>query len=358
MILLVAQLELSSLRNVVRLIHCLGGEEDLADKVQVVINRVGCGDGRGGDQPEEGRGGDRQADLLADPERPEGGDRRPRGRAPAGQARPEEPGPAEHRRPGPGALRQAGRPATRAAGARAAGGSSASVNRVERRTPTDRSTQTNTTEPTDDHGLQQGISKLNSLSNHGSSGGLSRLSSPSFGGTQRRRRQELRGAEAADPRQAGRAARLHAASTTCPATRCGATSASSSSTCATPRTRCSTASSARSSSTRFSTRRFGFGPLEVLLKDPTISDILINGPHKIYVERRGKLEKTDVKFRDNDHLLQIIDRIVSKVGRRVDETIADGGRPLAGRLPRQRHHPAARPGRPERVASAASAPTR
>jgi pilus assembly protein CpaF len=65
---------------------------------------------------------------------------------------------------------------------------------------------------------------------------------------------------------------------------------------------------------------FGFGPLEMLLKDPTISDILINGPHKLYVERRGKLEKSDVKFRDNDHLMQIIDRIVSKVGRRVDET--------------------------------------
>src|SRR5437879_4968011 len=65
---------------------------------------------------------------------------------------------------------------------------------------------------------------------------------------------------------------------------------------------------------------FGFGPLEMLLKDPTVSDILINGPHKIYVERRGKLEKTEVKFRDNDHLMQIIDRIVSKVGRRVDET--------------------------------------
>src|SRR6476469_3141933 len=65
---------------------------------------------------------------------------------------------------------------------------------------------------------------------------------------------------------------------------------------------------------------FGFGPLEVLLKDPTVSDILVNGPHKIYVERRGKLEKTDIKFRDNEHLLQIIDRIVSKVGRRVDET--------------------------------------
>jgi pilus assembly protein CpaF len=65
---------------------------------------------------------------------------------------------------------------------------------------------------------------------------------------------------------------------------------------------------------------FGFGPLEMLLKDPTISDILVNGPHKVYIERRGKLEKSDVKFRDNEHLLQIIDRIVSKVGRRVDET--------------------------------------
>lgn len=63
----------------------------------------------------------------------------------------------------------------------------------------------------------------------------------------------------------------------------------------------------------------GFGPLEFLLKDPTISDILINGPKNIYVERRGKLEKTAVEFRDNKHLLQIIDRIVSRVGRRVDE---------------------------------------
>ncbi|GAB6166723.1 CpaF family protein [Thermostilla marina] len=65
---------------------------------------------------------------------------------------------------------------------------------------------------------------------------------------------------------------------------------------------------------------FGLGPLEVLLKDPTISDILINGPKNIYVERRGKMEKTNVTFRDNDHLLQIIDRIISKVGRRVDES--------------------------------------
>ena len=78
---------------------------------------------------------------------------------------------------------------------------------------------------------------------------------------------------------------------------------------------------------------FGLGPLEVLLKDPSISDILINGPKRIYVERRGKIEKTSVAFRDNDHLLQIVDRIISRVGRRVDETcpmvdarMADGSR--------------------------------
>jgi pilus assembly protein CpaF len=78
---------------------------------------------------------------------------------------------------------------------------------------------------------------------------------------------------------------------------------------------------------------FGLGPLELLLKDATISDILINGPKNIYVERRGKMEKTSVQFRDNNHLMQIIDRIVSKVGRRVDEVcpmvdarLADGSR--------------------------------
>jgi pilus assembly protein CpaF len=65
---------------------------------------------------------------------------------------------------------------------------------------------------------------------------------------------------------------------------------------------------------------FGLGPMEVLLKDPTISDILINGPKQVYVERRGKMEKATVTFRNNEHLLQIIDRIISKVGRRVDET--------------------------------------
>jgi len=65
---------------------------------------------------------------------------------------------------------------------------------------------------------------------------------------------------------------------------------------------------------------FGLGPLEGLLKDLTISDILINGPKSVYVERRGKMEKTNVTFRNNEHLMQIIDRIVSKVGRRVDES--------------------------------------
>jgi pilus assembly protein CpaF len=64
---------------------------------------------------------------------------------------------------------------------------------------------------------------------------------------------------------------------------------------------------------------FGLGPLEMLLKDEAISDILINGPKNVYVERRGKMERSSVEFRDNSHLLQIIDRIVSKVGRRVDE---------------------------------------
>ena len=64
---------------------------------------------------------------------------------------------------------------------------------------------------------------------------------------------------------------------------------------------------------------FGLGPLELLLKDTSISDIMINGPRNVYVERKGQIEKTNVVFRDNNHLLQIIDRIVSKVGRRVDE---------------------------------------
>ncbi|MDP9158847.1 MAG: CpaF family protein [Acidobacteriota bacterium] len=65
---------------------------------------------------------------------------------------------------------------------------------------------------------------------------------------------------------------------------------------------------------------FGLGPLEPLLKDPTISDILVNRFDRVYVERAGKLEPTGLTFKDNQHLMQIIDRIVSRVGRRVDES--------------------------------------
>ncbi len=65
---------------------------------------------------------------------------------------------------------------------------------------------------------------------------------------------------------------------------------------------------------------FGLGPLEPLLQDPTISDILVNGHKQVYVERKGLLELTSVTFRDDQHLLRIIDKIVSQVGRRVDES--------------------------------------
>jgi pilus assembly protein CpaF len=64
----------------------------------------------------------------------------------------------------------------------------------------------------------------------------------------------------------------------------------------------------------------GFGPLEPLLNDPTVSDILVNTCDKVYVERRGRLELTDVTFHDNAHLMKIIEKIVSRVGRRVDES--------------------------------------
>jgi len=65
---------------------------------------------------------------------------------------------------------------------------------------------------------------------------------------------------------------------------------------------------------------FGLGPLEALLKDPGISDILVNRHNQIYIEREGKLEETDIVFRDDRHLMQIIERIVSMVGRRIDES--------------------------------------
>ncbi len=78
---------------------------------------------------------------------------------------------------------------------------------------------------------------------------------------------------------------------------------------------------------------FGLGPLEVLLKDPSISDILVNRTDQVYIEREGKLEATDIVFKDDKHLLRIIERIVTSVGRRVDEStpmvdarLADGSR--------------------------------
>src|SRR5262245_23034067 len=64
----------------------------------------------------------------------------------------------------------------------------------------------------------------------------------------------------------------------------------------------------------------GLGPLEPLLAEETVTDIMVNGPYQVYVERKGKLELTDVKFRDNQHVLNICSRIVSQVGRRVDES--------------------------------------
>lgn len=78
---------------------------------------------------------------------------------------------------------------------------------------------------------------------------------------------------------------------------------------------------------------FGLGPLEPLLSDPEISDILVNNCSSVYIEKKGKLEKTNIIFRDNNHLMQIIERIVSKVGRRIDESspyvdarLSDGSR--------------------------------
>ncbi|HKR21906.1 MAG TPA: CpaF family protein [Pyrinomonadaceae bacterium] len=65
---------------------------------------------------------------------------------------------------------------------------------------------------------------------------------------------------------------------------------------------------------------FGLGPLEPLLKDPSISDILVNSHDTIYIERRGKIERTNVRFKDDEHLMRVIERIVSSVGRRIDES--------------------------------------
>jgi pilus assembly protein CpaF len=65
---------------------------------------------------------------------------------------------------------------------------------------------------------------------------------------------------------------------------------------------------------------FGYGPLEILLKETGISDIMINGPKNVFIEKNGRIQKSEVTFRDNAHLMQILDRIVSRMGRRCDET--------------------------------------
>src|ERR1041385_422255 len=96
---------------------------------------------------------------------------------------------------------------------------------------------------------------------------------------------------------------------------------------------------------------FGLGPLEPLLQDPTVNDILVNGAKQVYVERAGLLEESNIMFKDNAHLMNIIDKIVSAIGRRVDESspmvdarLADGSRvnviipPLAIDGPRGNNH--------------------
>jgi pilus assembly protein CpaF len=64
----------------------------------------------------------------------------------------------------------------------------------------------------------------------------------------------------------------------------------------------------------------GLGPLEPLFRDPDITDILVNGPHQVFIERKGKLKETDIHFRDDSHVMVVIDRIVSRIGRRIDES--------------------------------------
>src|SRR3954453_5194045 len=62
----------------------------------------------------------------------------------------------------------------------------------------------------------------------------------------------------------------------------------------------------------------GVGPIQGLVDDPTVSEVMVNGPNLVYAERKGKLEKTDVKFRDDDHVREVIEQIIKPLGRRVD----------------------------------------
>ncbi|QDT38144.1 CpaF family protein [Stratiformator vulcanicus] len=79
---------------------------------------------------------------------------------------------------------------------------------------------------------------------------------------------------------------------------------------------------------------YGFGPLEPLMSDPAVSDVLVNGPHSVFVERNGRLEQTDVEFADQQHLLEVIRRLVGRAGRRIDEVspMVDAKLPDGSRL--------------------------
>src|SRR3954465_12381959 len=99
----------------------------------------------------------------------------------------------------------------------------------------------------------------------------------------------------------------------------------------------------------------GSGPIEPLLRDDSVTEVMVNGADKVYVERSGKLERTDVRFVDDQHVMRIIDKIVSQIGRRVDEAspmvdarLPDGSRPPPPRRPPPHpRHPAARLERPD-----------
>ena len=90
---------------------------------------------------------------------------------------------------------------------------------------------------------------------------------------------------------------------------------------------------------------FGLGPLEPLPHDPTVNDILVNTYKMVYVERRGVIEKTNIVFKDEAHLMHIIDKIVSAVGRRIDESSPMVDARPAGRVASEHRDPAARGGR-------------
>ena len=82
----------------------------------------------------------------------------------------------------------------------------------------------------------------------------------------------------------------------------------------------------------------GYGPIDPLLNDPEVTEVMVNGPYDVFCEQRGKIVRTDVRFVDDVHLRRIIDKIVGQVGRRVDEATPDGRCPPPRRIPGQRRH--------------------